>query len=280
MGASSFFAFDFLSTVMAAPQHHSSDRNGPNDRSKLAEERLDVTLQSMAFVAHYVGGIDGTFDADEYEEAEDLLVLETNLETLLYDDNPDDDASIQAVIEDLSRETVKNRLAEAIEAVDEKNLDSDGLMDHLKRLSEEAEALNGLRPVELSGSTEEEHRREIKEYVDRYDLDLDTDEAVEMDVLYESLNDEIAAADEPFRRNLAYALVHYGTYIGYASGSLFSSSPYSAQEEEAVKDVGLVYGLPPFNLKNAKLQAEMGADAMAALTSDSFMEELRSNVGL
>ncbi len=261
-------------------EHPPTDNNGSPDRSTLAEERLDVTLHSMAFVAHYVGGIDGTFDAEEYEEAADLLVLEANLHTLLYNDNPDDNPSIQAVINDLSRDKLENRLVQAIETIDEKELSAEELMDRLKGLSEEAEALNGLRPIELSGDTAEEHRQEIKEYVERYDLDLDVSDDTDIEVLYEALTEEIEGEDESFRQNLAYALVHYGTYIGYASGSLFSSSPYSHQEEEAVKDVGLVYGLPPFNLKNAKLQAEMGADAMDALTSDSFMEELRDNVGL
>lgn len=257
----------------------SPDSSSPTDPSTLAEERLDVTIRSMALVAHYVGGIDGTFDTGEHEEAADLLVLDANLHTLLYDDNPDDNASIQAVIDDLSPDTLEQRLVEAIEAIDP-DLTSEELMERLKRLSDTAKSLNGFLPVELSGSTAEEHRREIRAYVDQYGLDLDVSDDADIDVLYESLNDAIEKAEEPFRLNLAYALVHYGTYIGYASGSLFSSSPYSEQEEEAVKDVGLVFGLPPFELKNAKLQAEMGADAMEALTSDSFMDELRDTVGL
>ena len=115
-----------------------------------------------------------------------------------------------------------------------------------------------------------------------YDLDVDVDAYEDVDALYEAFDDAVdeEATGEPFRMNLAYALVHYGTYIGYASGSLFSSSPYSSQEEEAVKDVGLVYGLPAFDLMSAKMQAEMGADAMEAITSNSFMDKLRETVGL
>jgi len=252
------------------------------DPSPLAQKRLDITIQSMALVAHYVGGIDGSFDSEEYEEAADPLVLNANLHSLLYDGNPDDDASIQVVADALSDDVLRERIAEAIEGADDDNLSNEGLMDRMKALSAEAEDLNGYLPLEINGRTDEECRREIAAYVEQYDLDVDVDAYDDVDVLYESFDNALGeeATGEPFRMNLAYALVHYGTYIGYASGSLFSSSPYSDQEEEAVKDVGIVYGLPAFDLMSAKMQAEMGADAMEAITSNSFMDKLRETVGL
>lgn len=252
------------------------------DASALARKRLDITIQSMALVAHYVGGIDGSFDAEEHEEAADPLVLNANLHSLLYDGNPDTDASIRAVADALSEDALRDRLAEAIEEVAGDSLSNEGLMDRMKALSAEAEELNGYLPLEISGRTDEECRREIAAYVEQYDLDVDVDAHDDVDVLYESFDDALGeeATGEPFRMNLAYALVHYGTYIGYASGSLFSSSPYSSEEEEAVKDVGIVYGLPAFDLMSAKMQAEMGADAMEAITSNSFMDKLRETVGL
>ena len=259
-----------------------SNTDRTRDPSALARKRIDVTIQSMALVAHYVGGIDGSFDTEEHEEAADPLVLNANLHSLLYDGNPDDDASIQAVAEALSDDTLEARLADAIDEVDGDNLSNEGLMDRMKALSAEAEELNGYLPLEITGRTDEECRREIAAYVEQYDLDVDVDAYDDVDALYESFDDALGeeATGDPFRLNLAYALVHYGTYIGYASGSLFSSSPYSEQEEEAVKDVGIVYGLPAFDLMSAKMQAEMGADAMEAITSTSFMDKLRETVGL
>jgi hypothetical protein len=259
-----------------------SNTDRTRDPSALARKRIDVTIQSMALVAHYVGGIDGSFDTEEHEEAADPLVLNANLHSLLYDGNPDDDASIQAVAEALSDDTLEARLADAIDEVDGDNLSNEGLMDRMKALSAEAEELNGYLPLEITGRTDEECRREIAAYVEQYDLEVDVDAHDDVEVLYESFDDALGeeATGEPFRMNLAYALVHYGTYIGYASGSLFSSSPYSSQEEEAVKDVGIVYGLPAFDLMSAKMQAEMGADAMEAITSNSFMDKLRETVGL
>lgn len=257
---------------------NSSDETPPGATD--TKERLALTIRSMALVAHYIGGIDGKFDTEEYEEAADPLVLDANLHALLYEDNLEANSSIQAVIDDLSEDTLQQRLIDAIRAIDGE-LSSEELMERLKRCSADAKELNGLLPAELNGDTAEEHRREIKEYVEQYDLNLGVSDTADMDVLYESFNEAIEKINaEPFRMNLAYALVHYGTYIGYASGSIFSSSPYSEEEEEAVKDVGLVFGLPPFNLKNTKLQAEMGADAMDAITSDSFMEELNETVGM
>jgi hypothetical protein len=265
-----------------SPNDAATEASRTHEQSTLALKRLDITIQSMALVAHYVGGIDGTFDTEEHEEAADPLVLNANLHSLLYDGNPDDDATIQAVVESLSDDTLEARLGEAIQEVDGDNLSNEGLMDRMKPLSAEAEELNGYLPLEITGRTDEECRREIAAYVEQYDLDVDVDAHDDVEILYESFDDALGeeATGEPFRMNLAYALVHYGTYIGYASGSLFSSSPYSTQEEEAVKDVGIVYGLPAFDLMSAKMQAEMGADAMEAITSTSFMDKLRETVGL
>jgi hypothetical protein len=265
-----------------SPNDAATEASRTHEQSTLALKRLDITIQSMALVAHYVGGIDGTFDTEEHEEAADPLVLNANLHSLLYDGNPDADATIQAVAEALSDDTLEARLAETIEEVDGDNLSNEGLMDRMKTLSAEAKELNGYLPLEVDGNTDAEYRREINKYVEWYDLDVDVDAYEDVDALYEAFDDAVdeEATGEPFRMNLAYALVHYGTYIGYASGSLFSSSPYSSQEEEAVKDVGIVYGLPAFDLMSAKMQAEMGADAMEAITSTSFMDKLRETVGL
>ncbi|PSQ95076.1 MAG: hypothetical protein BRD55_11135 [Bacteroidetes bacterium SW_9_63_38] len=268
---------------MADPeQDTATDAEFPDESSTLARERLDLTVRSMALVAHYVGGIDGTFDADEHEEAADPLVLNANLHSLLYDGNPDDDASIQAVADRLSDDTLRAELEDAIKAVDG-TLSNEALMDRMKALSAQAEELNGYLPLEeIRGRTDDEYRRAIREHVERYELDVEVDAYDDVEALYDAFDDALddEATGEPFRMNLAYALVHYGTYIGYASGRLFSSSPYSSQEEEAVTDVGIVYGLPAFDLMTAKMQAEMGADAMEAITSTSFMEELRETVGL
>jgi hypothetical protein len=257
------------------------DANGEITPTGLAADRLEMCIESMALVAHYVGGIDGNFDADEREEAANPRVLHVNREPILYDGNPDDDASIQAFIDGLSREDLGERLTSAIEEIDSDDLSSDELMDRMESLSEEAEELDGFLPLELEGRSDEEHRRQISEYAERYDLDVEVETHDEIDSLFEAFDEAIdEQLGRPFHVHLAYALVQYGTFVGYASGSLFSSSPYSDQEEEAVQDVGLTYGLPAFDLMSATMQAEMAAEAIDALTSKSFMEKLRDAVGL
>lgn len=261
----------------------SSETDPPSssdETSNLAQDRVDLTIRSMALVAHYVGGIDGTFDAEESKEAAKPRVLMANRDTLLYEGNPSDDGSVQAFIDTLSQYELAQRLSDAIEEVGSESLSPADLVKRMESLSEEAKDLNGFLPLDVEGTDDEERRKSIAAQVNRYGLGIDAAHE-DIDGLYESFDEAIKEhLGQPFRMNLAYALVHYGTFIGYASGSLFSSSPYSEQEEEAVQKVGSTFGLPGFDLWSAKVQAQTGAEAIAALTSKSFLEKLKDSIGL
>jgi hypothetical protein len=273
---------DIAEQITSAVCRSETDSPSSSDEtSNLAQDRVDLTIRSMALVAHYVGGIDGTFDAEESKEAAKPRVLMANIDTLLYEGNPSDDGSVQAFIDTLSRDELAQRLSDAIEEVGSERLSPSDLVKRMESLSAEAKDLNGFLPLDVEGADDEERRKSIAAQVNRYGLGIDVNAHEDIDGLYESFDEAIKEhLGQPFRMNLAYALVYYGTFIGYASGSLFSSSPYSEQEKEAVQKVGSTFGLPGFDLWSAKVQAQTGAEAIAALTSKSFLEKLTDSIGL
>ena len=247
--------------------------------SKMAEERLEIAVQSMAYASHYVGGIDGKFDSKERDQASDPATLNSNLKELLVPGNTDDEVAIRQVIDANPRDELGNKLEAAIRDVEDQGLSRDELIEAMEQLSERAEGVNGFLPFVIKTKDPDTSQREqFIEIIDEHELDLDINEFDnDVDAFYESFSKAVKdQIGEAYRAMLAYSLMYYGTYIGYASGRLFSSNPFSDEESDAIEKVGEIYGLPPFKVMSGMMSAEMKAEMLNSLKSKSFIDQLRN----
>ena len=252
--------------------------------SEMAEKRLDITIRSMAHAAHYVGGIDGKFDRKERKEASDPVALKSNLKGLLVPGNPDDKAAIQRVIYDNPKDVLGNKLEAAIEDIEDQGLSRDELIEAMEQLSEEAKEAGGFLPIIIkSDHPDKSEREQFAEINDEYELGVDISELDEDGHIDSSFYETFGEAvqhqlGEAFYAMLAYNLMYYGTYIGYASGRLFSINPFSEEEVDAIAKVGEIYGLERFQVITSMMAAESKAEMVQSLKDKSFIDQLRDRV--
>ncbi|WP_158666509.1 hypothetical protein [Salinibacter altiplanensis] len=209
--------------------------------SQSAQDRLDLMVRLLALGGRYVGGADGTFDEDEHAEAVSPHVLVANLEELLHAGNPDEAASIQRVIDSVSEDEIKNRLADALDSVEQSSLSREQMLEEIEELGDRAEGLNGFLPLDIQ-IHDDASRDPIADVVDRFDLEVDMsllerDKNAFEDAFYDA---KLKTIGHRFHVLSGYLVILHGMSVGKLA---HPDESFSDEQEAAVEEVGTTYGL-------------------------------------